>query len=144
MHFNEHLRVLRETCGLTQEQVANVLEIDRSAYTYYEIGRTEPNMHSLVKLANLFKVTLDELLADDAPVAAAERKKAPGWQPEFPTHMYDLAKAEKQVLSYYRCLSLEKRKLAVNALSEILNEERAVRRREREAAKAASKENAES
>ena len=83
-------------------------------------------------------------MADDAPVAAAERKKAPGWQPEFPTHMYDLTKAEKQVLSYYRCLSLEKRKLAVNALSEILNEERAVRRREREAAKAASKENAES
>ena len=87
MHFNEHLRVLRETCGLTQEQVANVLEIDRSAYTYYEIGRTEPNMHSLVKLANLFKVTLDELLADDAPVTRYPlscRISAIGLMPEPP------------------------------------------------------------
>ena len=136
MHFNENLRVLRETCGLTQEQVANVLEVDRSAYTYYEIGRTEPNMRSLVKLANLFRVTMDELLADDAPAAAAERQRPIHWQPASP-HMYDLTREEQQVLSFYRSLSLDKRELALHALSELLDEDKAHRRREREAKKAA-------
>lgn len=134
MHFNENLRVLRETCGLTQEQVANVLEVDRSAYTYYEIGRTEPNMRSLVKLANLFRVTMDELLADDAPVAAEERQRPIHWQPASP-HMYDLTREEQQVLSFYRCLSLEKRELALDALSEILDEDKVQRRKKREATK---------
>ena len=44
--LNERLRSLRLSMGLTQMQVAEALNIDRSTYTYYETGKT--NIHYIM------------------------------------------------------------------------------------------------
>lgn len=125
MRLNEKLRSLREKCGFTQEQVARVLNIDRSSYTYYETGKTEPSIASLMKLANMFKVGVDELL-DGGPAGVAfchdsGRPKKPSVtkSAENASHIYDLDKDEKQLLCYFRSMEPDKKKAALDAISEI-------------------------
>lgn len=62
MCFHEKLRMLREKQGLKQWQVAKALGLERSAYTYYEIGKTQPNLVSIKILAELYHVSVDDLL----------------------------------------------------------------------------------
>ncbi len=62
MQFHEKLRMLREKQGLSQRQVAEVLGLDRSTYTYYETGKTEPSLQTLRRLVALYQVTADDLL----------------------------------------------------------------------------------
>ena len=38
------LKFYRHECGLTQQQVADRLKIERSTYTYYETGKTKPDI----------------------------------------------------------------------------------------------------
>jgi len=56
------LKELRTEKGLTQQQLANILKIDRSNYSKYELGKLEPNNDMLVTLAKYFQVTTDYLL----------------------------------------------------------------------------------
>lgn len=56
------LRYLRNTEKLTQQQVADYLEIDRSNYSKYELGKLEVNNTMLIKLAKFYDVTTDYLL----------------------------------------------------------------------------------
>lgn len=53
----------REKTGLTQKEVAEKLGIDQSAVSLWETGKTAPRVAILVKLAELYHCSLDELLA---------------------------------------------------------------------------------
>ncbi|QNH60718.1 helix-turn-helix domain-containing protein [Hymenobacter sediminicola] len=66
--FARKLRTLRATSHLTQQKAAAALSITHSAYASYEEGRAEPKMRTLVRLADLFGCTLDELLRPAVPV----------------------------------------------------------------------------
>ncbi len=57
-------RLRKEKIGYTQQQVADYLQISRSTYTYYETGKTEPDLENIKKLAKLFGVSVEELLED--------------------------------------------------------------------------------
>ena len=59
------IKALRKSAGLTQQQVADALEIKRSAYAYYEIGKSFPKLSVIKKMAALFNVTVDELLSEE-------------------------------------------------------------------------------
>ena len=56
------LRKYREKMELTQKQLAEVLNIDRSTYSYYETGKSVPPVETLIKLARIFNTTVDNLL----------------------------------------------------------------------------------
>ena len=60
-----NLKAYRLVCDLSQQQVADALGIDRSTYSYYELGKTQPQPQMLVRLARLFGVTVDTLLQED-------------------------------------------------------------------------------
>ncbi len=60
--FPQRLRELREKRSLTQVMVANALDIKEVTYQHYEYGAYEPKLDKLIKLAELFNVTLDELM----------------------------------------------------------------------------------
>lgn len=62
--FNDNLKKLRKICGFNQEDVSKVLGIDRSAYSYYESGKTEPNIKNLIKIARMFKVDVDTVVGN--------------------------------------------------------------------------------
>ena len=74
--MHERLRELRKRKGLTQEQVANHLNIDRSTYAYYESGRTRLNIDVVVKLAYFFQVSYAAIIGQPEPVPATSAGSA--------------------------------------------------------------------
>lgn len=61
--FGEHLRFLRTSrTDMSQTDVAKQLNIDRSTYTNYELGNTEPPMETLKKIAGIFGISIDRLV----------------------------------------------------------------------------------
>lgn len=55
------IKELRISQGLTQQEVANRLNIERTSYARYESGSREPDVATLIAMADLFQVSLDYL-----------------------------------------------------------------------------------
>ena len=60
--FQEALIEQRKLNRLTQREVAKRLGISQPSYIRYENGKAEPSLENLVKLADLFDVSVDYLL----------------------------------------------------------------------------------
>ena len=60
--LNENIRVLRKKLSITQDQFAQRLEIKRSLVGAYEEGRAEPKLELLQKMAEVFSLSVDELI----------------------------------------------------------------------------------
>ena len=61
VQIGENLKSLRKSLGLTQQQVADKLNISRVNYTRYETNASNPDFQTLVALADFYDVSLDEL-----------------------------------------------------------------------------------
>lgn len=73
MEFKEKLQELRKRRGLTQEELAELLYVSRTAVSKWESGRGFPNIESLKALSKCFSVSLDELLSGEEILAIAEK-----------------------------------------------------------------------
>ena len=62
MEFNQRLKYLRKKEKLTQEELAEKLNVSRQAVTKWESGQALPDISNLKEIANLFQITIDELL----------------------------------------------------------------------------------
>lgn len=51
---------------LTQENVAEILNVSRSTISSWEVGRSYPDLDNLVSISNLYDVSLDNLLREDS------------------------------------------------------------------------------
>lgn len=58
----EHLREYRRRYHLTQQDVADYLGVQRSTYARYEEGTNRPNFKVLIRLADLYGISVDALL----------------------------------------------------------------------------------
>jgi len=72
MEFNEKLQQLRKQKGLTQEELAEILFVSRTAVSKWESGRGYPNIDSLKAISGFFKITIDDLLSGGELLAIAE------------------------------------------------------------------------
>lgn len=63
--LGEKLKLYREKNNMTQKEVAEILDVEPGTISKYELGLTEPNIESIKKLAEIFNVTIDELLKDE-------------------------------------------------------------------------------
>jgi len=61
MKFSEKLLNLRKGKGMSQEKLAKSLNVTRQTISKWELNQTVPDMNKLVKIAKLFKISLDEL-----------------------------------------------------------------------------------
>ena len=59
------LKLYREKHNMTQKEVAEILGVEPGTISKYELGMIEPNIESIKKLAEIFNVTIDELLKDE-------------------------------------------------------------------------------
>lgn len=57
-----NLKKLRKTAKLTQEQVAEQLNVSRQTVTKWESGESLPDIDNCILLAKLYNVTLDDLV----------------------------------------------------------------------------------
>ena len=72
MEFNEKLQKLRKQKNITQEELASVLYVSRTAISKWESGRGYPNIESLKAMASFFNITIDELLSGEELLIVAE------------------------------------------------------------------------
>ena len=66
MIFSERLRELRQNKGLSQSQLADALDISKSAISMYELGKREPDLEILETIADYFNVDINYLLGKES------------------------------------------------------------------------------
>ena len=64
MIFSEKLQLLRKNKGLTQEKLAETLDVSRQAVAKWESGQVYPDISNLIQISKLFHVTVDYLVKD--------------------------------------------------------------------------------
>ena len=74
MEFHEKLQELRKKKGLTQEALAEVLYVSRTAVSKWESGRGYPGIESLKQISTYFGVSIDDLLSGEQLLSLAERE----------------------------------------------------------------------
>lgn len=62
MNIGEKLKLRRLKAGFTQEQIASRMNITRQTLSNWEVGKNVPDIHSIIALAQLYDISLDELL----------------------------------------------------------------------------------
>lgn len=62
MNFSQQIKKLRDSRGLTQEQMANELGISRQAVSNWENDRNLPDIEMLISISTTFDISLDELI----------------------------------------------------------------------------------
>ena len=67
--FHEKLKVLRKKQGLTQQEIADLVHVNRVTYTNWEQGMREPNFEKLSMLACIFDVSIDYLLSENLEIS---------------------------------------------------------------------------
>lgn len=65
MKFNEKLITLRKSKKLSQEDLANELGVARQTISKWELGETTPEMDKLIKISEIFKISLDDLVKEE-------------------------------------------------------------------------------
>ncbi len=112
--LGDRLRAIRKEHGLTQQNIADVLGVDRTTYTVYEGGSITPSPATLVKLSQIYNVTVGYLIGveENHP----ELRKIPEEKQREKLLSSDpislLKKEEKELMLYFRVLSdAEKHKI---------------------------------
>lgn len=123
------LKYYRHECGLTQQQVADRLKIERSTYTYYETGKTKPDINTLIKIAKVFNINYTQLLEgveDELEAAVADIHSGAADEDEglkYRTHA--TTKYEVELLFVVRNLTPKQRKEVMNLAKKLVNESEA-------------------
>ena len=110
-NISQILKACRQKAGLTQAQFAETIGVKRSAYAYYESGRTKPKFETLKTIAKVYNLDLNTLLATDKndSLNQTNDNKINFDLKDFNDNFYDLSDNEKA--------SLESRIDASEALS---------------------------
>ncbi len=77
MNINDKIREARIKAGLTQEQAADRLAVSRQTMSHWENGKTYPDIASVVRMSDLYGVSLDYLLKDVPEGGAADERYGP-------------------------------------------------------------------
>ena len=76
MAFDEKIAQLRKSAGMSQEELAQELNISRQAIYKWETGQSLPDIENLKLLAQIFRVSIDSLLNDGSELAQSSALSA--------------------------------------------------------------------
>lgn len=65
MTFAKRLESLRLEKGLTQEEVAKLINVSQPTYCNYERGKIKPHTNTAIQLAKVMNVSLKELMREE-------------------------------------------------------------------------------
>lgn len=85
--FGKNIRKIRSVRGLTQSQLAEMLQVNRGMISSYEEGRAEPKIETILKTAEVFQLSTDMLLKSNVTVNQLTRFSIPDvGKAKTPTH----------------------------------------------------------
>ena len=77
MSFADRLKEARRICGLSQEELAEQLDVSRQAVGKWEQGQSYPEVEKLLALCGVLNTSLDALMADELPKNCRREINAP-------------------------------------------------------------------
>lgn len=101
----KQMRLLRKTNNYTQQQIADILQIDRTTYTAYELCKNTPDIMLLDAFAKIFSVSIDYILNIDTqhPEKLCDNKTV--YQTARAESLVsELTRDERELLAGYRLL----------------------------------------
>ena len=104
--IGENLRKLREGCGFSQKQVADAINVDRSTYTNYELGKICPPLNMIYRLATAFHVDYTKILEGDTSKTVSLGDSGM-LLPQYPRNTYELTAREQELVLRYRMMTIE-------------------------------------
>jgi transcriptional regulator with XRE-family HTH domain len=91
MSLGKRIKEQRTSCGLSQEKVAELMDVSRQAVTKWENDQSAPSTKNLFKLAEIFRTTVDILI--DSKESSEDRKQS---LTEHVYYLYKLQEDKKQ------------------------------------------------
>lgn len=70
--YAERIRTLRQRAGLSQQALGQQLGVSAVAVGKWERGQTQPDIHALMSMADIFGTTIDDLCGHEAQAAQTE------------------------------------------------------------------------
>ncbi len=67
-HFGRNIKKIRTVKNLSQQNFADLFDLKRATLGAYEEGRSEPKIENIIKVANYFSISIDDLLTRDLTV----------------------------------------------------------------------------
>lgn len=65
--FGTYLVAKRKSMNMKQSDLANILNLTRQSISKYETGKCLPEITTIIKIAEIFDVTIDELIKSGIP-----------------------------------------------------------------------------
>lgn len=103
--MKEQLQQLRKSRGLTQDDLAEILDISLSSYQKYERDAISPSYETLCKIADFYHVTTDYLLGREPATD--------------PFDMLQLPEDQKSVIERYASFPDDVRAIILDAIKEL-------------------------
>ena len=88
MNIGDKIKNAREENTLTQTQAAESLMVSRQTISNWENGKSLPDILSVIRMSELYKISLDELLKGDIAMMEKIEKDA------------EISKSERKILNY--------------------------------------------
>ena len=64
MNIHQNLKLLRKRKGMTQQEVATAIDINRSSLAGYE-ATIQPDLSLLIKFSEFFNISIDTMVKED-------------------------------------------------------------------------------
>lgn len=74
MNLADRILAYRKSKGLSQEELAEVLNVSRQTISKWETGQSQPDLDKLLPLCELFEISADELLGKEIVKTTTQKK----------------------------------------------------------------------
>ena len=101
--FAEKLKILRTENNISQVELAKKLSLSKNSINAYEKGRAEASIDTLIKIADIFNVSIDYLVGREDDFGIVQ-SSAPN---------YALTALESEMLSHFRKLDVSAQHKAI-------------------------------
>ena len=123
------LKLLRHAGRMTQKDVSDMLDVSRSAYTYYERDRSKPDFDTLITLSKIFGVSIDYLVGlSNLPERHRDEAQAADISQSDMIREFALGQLpdeERQMLCQFRLLSNTAQETVTETIRQMLAKEKA-------------------
>lgn len=99
---------LRNEKGLSQRQMAKILNISQGTYNNWENENTQPSVEQLIQMSKFFDVSVDFLIGNSEDMGGV-------------VHLKHLNKREEQILAHFNSLSGDQQDALLSFLDKLEN-----------------------
>ena len=118
MKLNEKLYEYRKNKNWSQEELAERLEVSRQTVSKWESGRAIPELNKLIRISEIYNVTVDELVKDEVEMNETNVKKVNKFNKKIVKNVVIILLVISLVILILFILNIQRRKNIINEIAE--------------------------